>query len=56
MDENAIGKQVIDAAVRVHREPGPGLLETVYKIVLARELEQRGLKVERQVPVPISEF
>lgn len=54
MNENAIGKEVVDAAVKVHRELGPGLLETVYEVVLARELEQRGLRVERQVPVPIN--
>ena len=53
MLENAIGKQVVDAAVQVHRELGPGLLETVYEVVLARELEYRGLRVERLVPVPI---
>jgi GxxExxY protein len=53
LDENAIGKIVVDAAVQVHRELGPGLLETVYEVVLARELEHRGLRVERQVPVPV---
>jgi GxxExxY protein len=53
MNENRIGKEVVDAAVRVHRELGPGLLETVYEVVLAKELERRGLRVERQVPVPI---
>jgi len=53
MNENAIGKEVVDAAVKVHRDLGPGLLETVYEVVLARELEGRGLRVERQVPVPI---
>jgi len=44
---------VIDAALQVHRELGPGLLEQVYESVLARELECRGLEVRRQVPVPI---
>src|SRR5690349_7561958 len=53
MNENHIGKEVVDAAVKVHRELGPGLLETVYEAVLARELQGRGLVVERQVPVPI---
>ena len=53
MDENEIGKIVVDAALRVHRELGPGLLETVYEVVLAKELEERGLSVERQVSVPI---
>jgi len=53
MNENEIGKAVVDAAVKVHRELGPGLLETVYEVVLARELESRGLQIERQVAVPI---
>ncbi len=53
MTENEIGKQVVDVAIRVHRELGPGLLETVYEVVLSHELRQRGLQVERQVPVDI---
>jgi len=53
MTENEIGKIVVNCAVRLHQELGPGLLETVYEVLLAHELEQRGLKVERQVPVPI---
>ncbi len=51
--ENKIGKQVVDAAIQIHRNLGPGLLETVYEVVLARELEKRGFSVARQVPVPI---
>ena len=43
-----VGKEVVDAAVQVHRELGPGLFETVYELVLARELERRGLAVERR--------
>jgi GxxExxY protein len=53
MTENEIGKIVVDAAVSVHRDLGPGLLETVYEVVLAHILQQRGLVVERQVAVPI---
>jgi GxxExxY protein len=53
MTENEIGTMVIEAAIAVHRELGPGLLETVYEVILAREIADRGLKVERQVPVPI---
>jgi len=53
MEENDIGTQVLKAAINVHRELGPGLLETVYEVILARELSDLGLKVERQVPVPI---
>jgi GxxExxY protein len=54
MTENEIGKIVVDCAVRLHRELGPGLLESVYEVILAHELEAHGLKVKRQVPVPIS--
>ena len=43
----------MDAAIAVHRELGPGLLETVYEVVLLDELRKRGLKAERQVSVPI---
>jgi iron complex transport system substrate-binding protein len=39
---------VVDAAVKIHKELGPGLLEPVYEVVLARALERRGFKVERQ--------
>ena len=53
MTENEIGTIVVECAIAVHRELGPGLLETVYEVVLARELQDRGLKVARQVPVPI---
>jgi GxxExxY protein len=53
MTENEIGTRVIESAIAVHRELGPGLLETVYEVVLARELSDRGLRVARQVPVPI---
>ncbi len=53
MTENEIGKRIVDVAVRVHRELGPGLLEMVYEVILAHELRQRGLRVERQVPIDI---
>ena len=53
MDENQIGDALIDCAIYVHRGLGPGLLENVYEIVLFRELEKRGVSVQRQVPVPI---
>ncbi len=53
MDENKIGSIVVDCAVALHRDLGPGLLETVYEVTLARALERRGLDVERQVAVPI---
>ena len=53
-DENAIAREVVDAALHLHRELGPGLLETVYEVLLADELKRRGLCVERQVVVPIT--
>ena len=51
--ENQIGKIVVDAAVAVHRALGPGLLESVYEAVLAAEMRERGLQIQRQVAVPI---
>ena len=44
---------VVDCAYKLHVEAGPGLLASVYEIVLAKMLEKRGLKVRRQVPVSI---
>ncbi|MCC5841638.1 MAG: GxxExxY protein [Opitutales bacterium] len=51
--ENEIGQVVVDCAVRLHRELGPGLLESVYEATLARALEKRGLATRRQIPIPI---
>ena len=51
--ENEIADRVMDAAFQIHRELGPGLLESVYEVILARKLTDTGLVVERQVPVPI---
>jgi len=53
MTENGIGKIVIDASMKLHKELGCGLLETVYEVILARELERHNLKAQRQVIVPI---
>jgi GxxExxY protein len=53
MTENEIGKLVVDSAIAVHRELGPGLLESVYEVILAHQLRQHGLRAERQVPIPI---
>lgn len=53
MDENEIGRIVVDSAITVHKELGPGLLESVYEVILARELTERGLAVGRQIPVSI---
>jgi len=51
--ENEIGTVVVDCAVRLHMELGPGLLESVYEVLLVHMLQEAGLKVERQVPIPI---
>ncbi len=53
MTENEIAKVVVDACYRIHTGLGPGLLESVYEAVLAKELERRGLRVQRQAPVPV---
>ena len=50
-DINEITGIIIDAAIGIHRELGPGLLESVYQSVLAAELRRRGLRVERNVAV-----
>ena len=53
MTENEIGKIVVDCAVRLHMELGPGLFETVSEVLLAHELQEAKLRVARQVPIPI---
>ena len=53
MTENEIATQILDAAFAVHSKLGPGLLESVYEVVLAYELQKKGLIAERQKPMPI---
>ncbi|MCB9184936.1 MAG: GxxExxY protein [Flavobacteriales bacterium] len=53
MEINQITGTIIEEAIRIHREVGPGLLESVYEAVLAKRLTNRGLKVQCQVPVPV---
>jgi len=48
-----ITRRIIDAAIEVHRRLGPGLLESAYQACLAFELQQLGLKVEEQKPLPV---
>ena len=48
---NEITGEIVDAAYEIHTRIGPGLLESVYEAVLARMLERRGLRVERQKPI-----
>lgn len=49
-----VAKQVVDAVYQVHKELGPGLLESVYATCLAYELRQHGVKVETNVELPIT--
>jgi len=54
MNENEISGIIVDSAIEVHRElGGPGLIESVYEEAMVEELLRRGLKVERQLQVPI---
>lgn len=53
MDENEISQLVIGAAINVHKDLGPGLLESSYQECLAYEIEQLGLNVRTQVPLPL---
>jgi GxxExxY protein len=50
---NEVSGQIVDVAVKVHSALGPGVLESVYEVVLAYELRKRGLDVQRQLPIPI---
>ena len=52
-DTEQIGKVIVNAAFKVHKELGPGLLEKVYEICLAHELKKAGCKVLRQLDVPV---
>jgi GxxExxY protein len=51
--ENEIGTAIIAAAMKVHAAVGPGLLESAYETCLLYELEKQGLRVSRQVSIPI---
>jgi len=53
MTENKIGKIVVNTAINIHKNLGPGLFETVYEVILANKLKEQGLSVERQVPISI---
>ena len=53
MTHNEVSRLVIDTAIDIHRKLGPGLLESVYLVILVHELRKRGLQVEKEVPVPV---
>jgi len=52
MELESVAKMTVDCAHALYRDPGPGLLESVYEAALADRLRQRGVSVESQVPVP----
>ncbi len=53
MDMNQLTSQVINAAIEVHKAPGPGLLESTYEECLCHELKLRGIPFERQKDLPV---
>lgn len=53
MTENEIARIVVDTAYQIHTKLGPGLLESVYEIILVHKLTKLGLNVERQKSIPI---
>jgi len=53
MELNQLSSQIIKAAINVHRELGPGLLESVYQSCMVIELSNMALKVQSEVPLPI---
>ncbi len=53
MDLDFLSGEILDSAIRVHRRCGPGLLESVYEVLLTKELQRRGLHVERQKSIPL---
>jgi len=50
---NRLSKIILDACITVHKEMGPGLLESIYVWCLVYELEKRGLKIMTEVPIPL---
>ncbi len=53
MDINTLTGSIIGAAIEVHKALGPGLLESAYEECICREFEERGLRFQRQKPLPI---
>lgn len=53
MTHNELSGLILDVAIDIHRRLGPGLLESVYKVILAHELTKRGCVVEREDPIPL---
>ncbi len=54
MRENELSTEIIGAAIEVHKQLGPGLLESAYETCLAQEMSLRGIAFERQKPLPLT--
>jgi GxxExxY protein len=52
-NENEIAKIIVDVAYQIHIKLGPGLLESVYEVIMCHELQKRGLQVEQQKVIPV---
>ena len=48
-----IAKDVVNASMKLHMALGPGLLESVYTVILQKKLQERGYQIEREVPIPV---
>jgi len=53
LSENEIGTIIVETAVNLHKNLGPGLLESVYEAILMKQLAKKGLSVQRQISIPI---
>ena len=53
MTENEITQDILDSSIKIHRQFGPGMLESAYEVLLEAELKRRGHKVERQKPISL---
>ena len=53
LSENEIGTIIVETAVNLHKNLGPGLLESVYEAILIKQLAKKGLSVQRQISIPI---
>ena len=53
MSLNEISGAIIETAIEIHRRLGPGLLETVYRKILAHELRKKGFEVQEEWPIPV---
>jgi len=53
MTYNELSSAILEVAIDIHRRLGPGLLESVYQVILAHELTKRGFQVQREEPIPL---